>query len=142
MNLKEYISEAISSGKHGKYIQIPDPKRCTIDDVVSWLESLGVQGKRYGYTGKQDEDSPPVRRGELVYYVGPCQALSTYWIALYNNVWGNGTEWSQEACVWIDSRERVGRFSTQDRTPIDTTVEKELKIMLQMVEDPNKLIKI
>ena len=73
MNLKDYISEAVSHGGNAKYSNEPEYGDST-DDIINWLKSYGING--YQWKDKDRfrymEGNPPVKYGELIWYAGPC----------------------------------------------------------------------
>lgn len=138
MRLTDYIQEAISSGKYR--IHEPDSND-TVEDFVNWFNSLGIDGYRYGNVIGDSE--PPVQPGELVYFVGPCSRMKdTHWVALYNNLYDFGTEWTQEVCMWLNGSKKSARLHTQDTDVVDISKEKAIEIMKEMISNPKKRIRI
>ena len=111
MNLKDYISEAVSHGGNAKYSNEPEYGDST-DDIINWLKSYGIKGYQW-----KDRDSfrymegnPPVKYGELIWYAGPCnKSIDTHWVCLMNNSdRGNPKpEATQEICIYTKNKNRM-----------------------------------
>jgi hypothetical protein len=136
----EYITEYVSSGRNtNKYSSFPF-NYITIEDTIEWLDNLGIKGFSYH---EIDDDEPPVKPGEIVYYYGPCERISsTHWIAVYNNLGHSGKEWTQELCIWVkDKKWRL--TNTRDLEPIEgDDMDKCIRLLDEMVNNPTKKIEI
>ena len=112
MNLKNYITEAVSHGWNKKYYNEPEYGDST-DDIITWLKSYGIKGYQWkdkDNSFKYMEGNPPVKYGELVWYAGPCDKRpDTHWICLMNNSdRGNSKpEATQEICIYTKNKNRT-----------------------------------
>ena len=137
--LTEYITEWVSSGKNSKYHKLRFPLgEPTVEKTIEWLDKLGIEGKSVD----DNPDYPPVGPGKLTYLYGHCGRLSsTHWIAVYNNLSGSGTEWTQELCIWM--KDLYGNLTTNSKDTInDIDINTCIKLLEKMVIDPEKRIEL
>lgn len=143
MELRDYITEAISSGKHR---MTEYPEAFNVTSIVEWLQGLGVD-KVYHYHEDGIGEDPPVKMGETVCYIGMCKGHSgTFWVAVYNNTKNKSTDdWTQEAIVWTKDVDidKCGRLTSypDDYKEEDMDAKSILDIMREMIENPRKLAK-
>lgn len=138
MNLKNYILEYVSSGRGRNKGNFPFDKTLTVENIKDWLDDLGIEGTKWG------EGAPNVWPGELSYYCGPCESISSTWIALYNNLEGFGTDWTQELCIWPVKGGCKWRLTTVGNlNEIESRDIRKLIIMMnEMVKNPTEKIEI
>ena len=121
------ISEYLLSNKKKKTSNWPSRD---IDEICRWLEENGVTD-HYKYDGTNRLPD----RGKLCYEIGPCKSdkILTYWVALH----GNTGEWQD---VVMRTKTNSNFNTRHDMLEID--FETALELAKQMIDDPNKVIKL
>ena len=121
------ISEYLLSNKKKKIDNWPSKD---IDEICRWLEENGVTD-HYNYDGSWRV--PDV--GKLCYEIGPCASGhdGTYWVTLH----GNTGEWQD---VVMRTKTNSNFNNRDDMVEID--FETALELAKQMMDDPNKVIKL
>ncbi len=105
MNLQDYISEAISRGKH-KYA--PECN-CTIKEMADWLESNGITG--IITDSLRNISEPNIKDGELRYVI--VTGVPQPWVSVYNKHFQRVTLsiGLAESQAWCDVRYSFGKES-------------------------------
>ena len=122
------ISEYLLSNKKKKTYNWPSRD---IDAICRWLEENGVTD-HYNYDGSWRV--PDV--GKLCYEIGPCKSdkVGTYWVTLHGNT---GRDW-QDVVMRTKTN---SNFNDRDGM-VEIDFETALELAKQMIDDPNKVIKL
>lgn len=131
MDLKTYINEHVIS-RRSKHMNAPK-KGCTIEDIVKWLDSMGVEG--VDWDGGLNK--PQAKLYSVLYQIGPCEAsnTATIWVAVSNNVGG------KEQRIVLKPRDTS--FYTEnwkDRFESMTEFDTAIIAIEEMISDPRKLV--
>lgn len=125
------INEYLLSKRNPKTIEEPTIG-CTKEDIINWLESMGVTDRR-----EFDMSIHRPNAGELLYEVGPKDYTNPgqYWVSLIGN-----PEDRCDQVVCIKPKRKsffTGLFGSKE-----IEFEKALELAVEMIKNPNKVIRL
>lgn len=128
ININEYLLS-----KKKKSIIVKPEKGCTVEDIMTWLEDMGVTDKRTFREYRFSSCIP--NKGELLYICGPNESDDTpeqYWVIL--------SSYTTQIVIKPKGTSHVNTLDTYKKTIV--SFDKAIELALDMIKDPNKDFKL